>query len=98
MTTLMGARLQFLADITSDEEGDEGADCGVVEPGCHPPQALVHLTWVEPVSVLLADLVSHVLQVRVDLGLTWLDIKHARTGHAFNVAPLNAVRAASTSA
>lgn len=74
-SSVLGARPQFLADITSDQEGDEGADRGAVELGCHPVQAFVHLTWVEPVGELLADLVSHVLQVRVDLGLTWLGIK-----------------------
>lgn len=36
----------------------------------HPVQASVHLMCVEPVGRVSANLVSDVLQVRVDLGLT----------------------------
>ena len=39
---------------------------------------------------------SDVLQERVDLGLTCSGVKRRRTGHAFNVALVNGVRAAST--
>jgi len=67
---------------------------GFSELGCHPVQASVHLMWVEPVGNL-ANLLSDALQVRVDLGLTRLGVTRCRTGHAFNVAPVTAFRAAS---
>ena len=37
----------------------------------------------------MANLMSYVLKVRVDLGLTWSGVRRCRLGHAFNVAPVS---------
>jgi hypothetical protein len=64
------ARVQFLADIPPNQQGHEGSDRGIIELGCHPVQALVYLSGVEPVGELFLDLVSDVLQVCLDHGST----------------------------
>lgn len=53
--------MQFVAHIASNQQWDEGADLGVVERGCHPVKALVHVTLVEPAGKLLLHLLSDVL-------------------------------------
>ena len=85
-------RVQFLADIPPNQQGHEGADRGVVKLRCHPVQAFVNLTGVELVGELFVDLVSDVLQVRPDLGSTWVGIENCRTGHAVKLAPAHGRR------
>jgi len=77
--------VQFLTDIPPNQQGHEGADLGVIEVGGHPVQAFSDLTWVEPVGELSMNLVCDVLQVRMDLGWTWVGVGHCRTGHTFNL-------------
>jgi hypothetical protein len=62
--------LQFVADIAPNQQGDEGADVGVFELGCHLVQAFVYLARRQPVGELSVELISDVQQVRVDLGPT----------------------------
>jgi hypothetical protein len=80
-------RVQFLTDIPPNQEGHEGADRGVIELGCHPVQAFIYLSGVEPVVELFVDLVSDVLRVCLDLGSTWARAESCRTFHTFNLAP-----------
>jgi hypothetical protein len=44
-----------------NQQGDEGADLGVVELGCHLAETFVHFARVELVTELFMDLVSDVL-------------------------------------
>jgi hypothetical protein len=61
------AFVQFVADIALNQQGNEGADFGVVELGRHPNKTFVHLLGVESVGELFVDLVNDVPQVCVDL-------------------------------
>jgi hypothetical protein len=76
--------VQFLADVALNQQGDEGADRGVVELGCHGGQAFVYGVGVEPVVELLMDKLGDAVQVRGDLGSTIASVRLGRTGHAGN--------------
>jgi uncharacterized protein (DUF952 family) len=86
--------MKLVAHITPNQQWDEGADLGAVEPGCDPVQAFVHLARVEPIGELFTHLVSDVLQVCVDLGPTRAGVKRGRACHAFNVVRENSAGAA----
>jgi len=93
---LREARCELLPHVASNQQGDEGADRGFVEPDGHPVQAFVHLAWVKSVGELLVDLMSDVIQIRVDLGPVLMRRNLRRISHTFNVAPFRRNRAAST--
>ena len=86
--------LQLVADIAADQQGDERADLGVVEPGSHPDQARVNLLRVEQVSELQMNLTDHILQVGIDLEGTWIGVRRCQTGHVYNVVSAVATREA----
>jgi len=93
---LREARCELLPHVASNQQGDDGADGGFVEPDGHPVQAFVHLAWGTSVAKLLVDLTSTVLQILVDIGLTLMRRNRCRIRHTFNVAPFKGNRAAST--
>jgi hypothetical protein len=69
------ACLQFVVGIPPNQEGHEGTDVGVFEPGCHLMQAFIYVDRLQPAGELLAELMSDVLQVRVDAGVTWAGVR-----------------------
>lgn len=73
--------MQFVPHIAPNQQGDESADFGVVELGCHSTQAFVHLVLGEQVRELFMNPVGDILQIRVDLGSTGACSKLCRTNH-----------------
>jgi len=69
------ACLQFVVGIPLNQEGHEGADACVLELGCHLMQAFVYVDRLQPAGELLVELMSDVLQIRVDAGVTWAGVK-----------------------
>lgn len=61
----MKALPELLAGIPADQQGKEGPDCGAVEPGGYPPQALVDLARIDVVVELFMDQESDSWQFRV---------------------------------
>ena len=81
------AFVELIVDIAPHQQGDEGADSGLVELGGHPAQTLVHCLRVQLFVELVVDRVNDVLKVRVDLGSILVGGRRCGTGHAPNVVP-----------
>lgn len=72
----MEAFVKLDVDVSPDQQRDERTDCGLVELGCHPVQALVHRLRIQLFVELLVNGVNDIVQVRVDRGLILAGIRH----------------------
>jgi hypothetical protein len=81
------AFVQLISNVSPDQQGDEGANLGMVELCCHPVEAGIYGQGVESLIEFRVDFVNDFLQVRVELGWSLPGIKHGGTCHALNIDP-----------